>query len=370
MDAPRPHPVVEAQARILARVRRGAAESVGLDAAFGRVLAAAVAAPADLPPLDASAMDGYAGRAADTAGGTTNTPPTFLYVGGQAGGAGAGGPADAGGATITSPSILNVVGGQGGGAAGMLAGAGGGAAAIAPGAPPPAGADAVVRVEETDGGTARVAVRAAVAAGAHVRRRGEVVRADAALLPAGTTLGPGQIGLLAAIGIDRPPVVARPRVAILSTGNDLVPPGQPVRAAQIPDANGPMIAALVAQYGGIPLPLGIARDTDAEIARALDGLPDADLIITTGGVSMGTYDAVRAAIQARGTLDFWQVRMRPGRPVAFGVVGRTPVLALPGNPVAAFVAFHLLARPALARMLGAVPEIPAAVPARLAAPVA
>ncbi|MHB8648088.1 MAG: molybdopterin molybdotransferase MoeA, partial [Thermomicrobiales bacterium] len=169
-----------------------------------------------------------------------------------------------------------------------------------------------------------------------------------------------------AMGSARPVVARRPRIAVLSTGNELVPAGERSVPGKISDVNGPLLAALIEQFGGHPIPLGIARDTSGDVWRALDTVPDdVDCIITTGGVSVGAYDAVRAVIAERGALDFWQVRMRPGRPVAFGVIGERPVLALPGNPVAAFVTFHLFARPAIARMLDQTPEIPPTVPARL-----
>lgn len=341
MDAPRPLSVSEAQARLLAHFRRGDAEPINLSAALGRVLAADAIAPWDLPAFTNSAMDGYAVRAADTVG-----------------------------ASAVTPVALNVVGMRAAGDAGSLALAPGQAAAITTGAPLPAGADAVVRLEETDGGTRRVAIRAAVATGAHVRRQGETVRAGTAALLAGTRLGPGQIALLAAFGQAYPGVVRRPRIAVLSTGNELVPVGQPSREAHIPDVNGPMLVALIGQCGGVAVPLGITRDTPQEIGCALDAAHDVDLVVTTGGVSVGAHDAVRAAIAARGNVDFWQVRMRPGRPAAFGMIGETPILALPGNPVAAFVAFHLLARPAIARMRGETPEIAPMVPVRTARAVA
>jgi molybdopterin molybdotransferase len=341
MNAPRLLSVPEAQARILARVRRGAAEAVSLDAALGRVLAVDVVAVRDVPLFTNSAMDGYAVRSADTAGASTDAPVSLVVIGVQAAG-------DAGSLDLGPGQVV----------------------AITTGAPLPVGADAVVRLEETDGGTERVAIHAAVLAGAHVRYRGETLRAGATMLSAGTLLGPGPIAVLAAIGQASPTVVRRPRIAVLSTGNELVPPGQDANAAHIPDANGPMLAALIAHYGGIVVPLGIARDTPEEIGRALDSADNVDLIITTGGVSVGAYDAVRDVIASRGVLDFWQVAMRPGRPTAFGMIGETPILALPGNPVAAFVAFHLFARPAIARMLGVMPEAPPTVPVRLAQAIA
>ncbi len=336
MDAPRPLSVAEAQARLLARFRRCDAETVRLDAALGRTLAADIIAAYDLPPFTNSAMDGYAVRARDTAG-----------------------------ASAEKSVMLAVIGMHAAGDAAPLAIREREAAAIATGASLPAGADAVVRHEETDGGAATVVIRGAVAPGANVRQQGETVRAGTTVLHAGTRLTPGQIALLAATGNARPSVVRRPRIAILSTGNELIPVGQRARPGQIPDANGPLLAALIAQFGGDPIPLGIARDTPDDLRRAFDAAPDVDCIITTGGVSVGAYDAVRAVIAERGTLDFWRVRMRPGHPVAFGMIGGRPIFALPGNPVAAFVTFHVLARPVIARMLGQTPEISPTVPARL-----
>lgn len=334
MDTPRP--VAEAQARLLARFRRCDAEAVSLDAALGRILAADIIAAYDLPLFTNSAMDGYAVRALDTGGASAATPAMLAVIGMHAAG-------DAAPLTIRERE----------------------AAVIATGASLPAGADAVVRREETDGGTATVAIRGTVAPGANVRQQGETVRAGTTVLHAGTRLAPGQIASLAATGNARPAVVRRPRIAFLSTGNELIPVGQRTGPGQIPDTNGPLLAALIAQVGGDPIPLGIARDTPDDLRRALDAAPDVDCIITTGGVSVGAYDAVRAVIAERGALDFWRVRMRPGHPVAFGMIGERPIFALPGNPVAAFVTFHVLVRPAIARMRGQTPELPPTVPARL-----
>jgi molybdopterin molybdotransferase len=338
MQTPRPLAVSEAQERVLARFRRCSAEPTALDPALGRTLAVDLLAASDLPSFTNSAMDGYALRAADTIGASGTTPLMLRVIGMQPAGA------------VAAPPV-----GQGE------------AVAITTGAPLPVGADAVARVEDTDGGAATMAIHRPLLPGTNVRRQGEVVRAGQTLLNAGTRLDPGKIALLAAAGVAQPPVVRRPQVALLSTGDELVPVGQPLRAGQIADANGPMLAALVAQYGGEAIPLGIARDTPDDLRRILSSVGDVALIVTSGGVSVGAHDAVRAVIAAQGALDFWQVRMRPGRPVAFGHIGETPILALPGNPVAAFVAFHLLARPALARMLGQSPEIPQTVRVRLRA---
>lgn len=336
MDAPLPLTVTEAQARLLARFHPLEAETIALKAALGRTLAMDIVAPRDLPPFTNSAMDGYAVRASDTAGASAAYPITLAVVGIHAAG---------------DTASLTIKAGE--------------ATAITTGAPLPTGADAVVRLEETDGGAASVAIRVTVAAGTYVREQGETIRAGKPLLHAGSRLSPGQVGLLAATEGAELSVVRRPRIALLSTGNELVPAGARMGPEQISDTNGPMLAALVEQYGGHPISLGIARDTLEEVRRALAAVPDVDCIITSGGVSVGAYDAVRAAIAERGALDFWRVRIRPGHPVAFGVIGATPVLALPGNPVAAFVTFHVLARPAIARMLGQSPALPPSLPVRL-----
>jgi molybdopterin molybdotransferase len=214
-----------------------------------------------------------------------------------------------------------------------------------------------------------VMLSVAVAPGANVRERGESVGAGTTILPAGNVLTPGRIALLAAVNSGYLSVVRRPRIALLSTGNELVPVGAPIQGGQIRDVNSVMLAGLIAEAGGDPVSLGVARDTPDEFLAALGAAGDADGIITSGGVSVGTYDVARAVLAEHGALDFWRVRMRPGGPVAFGMFGEVPVLALPGNPVAAYVAFALLARPALARMLGQQPEIPATIPVRLMYPV-
>jgi len=336
MQTPRPLAVSEAQKRVLAHFQRCGAETIALDRALGRTLAADLLAASDLPSFTNSAMDGYALRTADTIGASDSTPVTLRVIGMQPAG------------TTAAPPVGP-----------------GEAVAITTGAPLPVGADAVARVEDTDGGAATVAIRRPLLPGTNVRCQGETIHSGQMFLNAGTRLDPGKIALLAAAGVAQPSVVCRPRVALLSTGDELVPVGQPLRAGQIVDANRPMLAALVAQYGGEAVPLGIARDTPDDLRRGLASVGDVDLIVTSGGVSVGAYDAVRAVIAERGALDFWQVRMRPGRPVAFGHIGEMPILALPGNPVAAFVAFSLLARPALARMLGQSPEIPQMVRVRV-----
>jgi len=328
--------VAEAHAHILARVRRMPAEDVPLADARGRILAAVVVAPTPVPPFANSAMDGYAVRAADTTD-----------------------------ATQTHPAILRVVGTVAAGDTAIHAITGGEAARIMTGAMLPEGTDAVVPAEETDRGTEAVAVWAATRPGTHIRRAGEELATGAPALFTGARITPGAVGLLASLGMTRVSVTRRPRVAILSTGNELVPSGVTPGPGQIADANGPLLAALVAQYGGEPVSLGTVRDDPQAVADALATVPDADFALTSGGASVGLFDVVRPFLTAHGTVDFTRVRMRPGQPCAAGVFRGVPFLALPGNPGAAFVTFHVLARPALARLLGVTPELPLVLPARL-----
>ncbi len=328
--------VAEAHAHILSRVRRLSAEDVPLGDARGRVLAAAVVAATPVPPFANSAMDGYAVRAADIAG-----------------------------ATHTHPARLRVVSTVAAGDTATRAITGGEAARIMTGAALPEGTDAVVPAEETNRGAEAVAVWVATRAGGHIRRAGEELAAGATALPEAARITPGAVGLLASLGMTRVSVTRRPRVAILSTGNELVPSGTTPGPGQIADANGPLLTALVAQYGGEPVPLGVVRDDPAAVAAALATVPDADFALTSGGASVGLFDVVRPFLVAHGTVDFTRVRMRPGQPCAAGVFRGVPFLALPGNPGAAFVTFHILARPALARLCGVTPELPTALPARL-----
>ncbi len=324
----------EAQAAILARFARLTGESVPLAEAVGRVLGEGIAAPAPVPPFTNSAMDGYAVRAADTMGATTAAPVRLAVTG-----------------TIIAGSGVTLV-------------EVGRAVRIMTGAPLPDGADAVIPVEATNGGTDIVALASPVAPGANVRRAGSDLPAGAVALIAGTRVTPGAVAVLASLGVARVPVVRRPRVAVLSTGNELVPPGVAPGPGQIADANGPLLAALVAQWGGEPVPLGIAPDDPAAVRRILAEAAGVDFVVTSGGASVGLFDVMRPLLADEGAAVFTRVRMRPGQPCAFGAIDGVPLLALPGNPGAAFVTFHVLARPALARMLGLSPELPPLVPAR------
>src|SRR5262249_49358802 len=190
---------------------------------------------------------------------------------------------------------------------------------------------------EVSGGEVRLLAEAPT--GNNVRAPGEDVRAGQLLVPAGTELGPAELALLAALGVHPVHVTRRPRVAILSTGDELAPLGQTPRPGQIRESNAPYLAAAVIRAGGEPWPLGIAGDQEQEIRSRLEQARSADLILSSGGVSVGDYDLVKQILGKSGNIDFWRVRMRPGKPLAFGLLGATPLLGLPGNPVSAAVTF-------------------------------
>ena len=317
----------EASERTLQALAPLAAERVGLVAAHGRVLAESPRAELTLPPWANSAMDGYAVRAADVAGATPARPVTLPVL-----------ETVAAGAFPTRPLPP------------------GAATRIMTGAPVPDGADSVVRVEDTDGGVTQVQVRDARDAGRNVRRAGEDVWAGDVVLEAGTILRGAQVGLLAAAGVAGVNVHRRPRVAIISTGDELVALDRLDEARQgkrIISSNGYALAALVREAGGEPVELGIVPDAINWLRAKLHEAASCDLIVTTAGVSVGEFDYTRAAVeQVGGTIDFWKVRMRPGAQLGFGTVRGTPWLGLPGNPVSAIVTFELFVRPMVRRLLG------------------
>ena len=321
--------VSEASARILERVKPLPAERVPLVEALGRVLAEPVASPITIPAWDNSAMDGYAVRAADIAGATESKPVVLTVLERVAAGG--------------SPSRT------------VTAGA---ATRIATGAPVPEGADSVVRVEDTDGGADRVVIRSPRDAKKNVRPRGEDIAAGATVLEAGAPLGAAQIGVLAAVGAATVAVHRRPRVAFMSSGDEIVDLDrfEEVRAGKkIITSNSYTLRALITSNGGIPIDLGIARDDPADIrARMLRAKEErADLFITSAGISAGEHNYVRTVLAELGvTLDLWKVRMRPGAPVGAGRFGDIPWVGLPGNPVSTMVTFELFVRPVIRRMLG------------------
>jgi molybdopterin molybdotransferase len=314
-------PVEEHLADVLAAIRPADPVWVPLVHADGSVLAGHVTSTTPLPSFDNSAMDGYAVRAADLAGASADTPVTLPVRGEIAAG-------DTGDYRVEPGSSLQIM----------------------TGARLPEGADAVVPVEWTDGGTAQAVFRQAPEPGNAVRHRGDDVADGAVLLPQGTLVGPVQIALLAASGHGE--VLARtpPRVAIISTGNELVEPGTPLIPGQIWESNSFMLAA-AARRAGATVRRHRLRDDPEVVLSTLEGLvSDADLLITSGGVSMGgEHDVVKAALSKLGTITFRKVAMQPGMPQGFGVLGpdATPIFTLPGNPVSAYVSFILFVQPAL-----------------------
>jgi molybdopterin molybdotransferase len=294
--------------------------------AHGCVLAEDVTAAAPLPGFDNSAMDGYAVRLADVAAATGEAPVQLPVVGDIAAGS-------RGGIIVES----------------------GYCARIMTGAPMPPGADAVVPVEWTDGGVSSVSIRQAPELGQHVRRAGEEAPVGAVLLPAGTFLGAAQIALIAAANRASVSCRPRPRVVVLSTGSELVETGEPLAPGQIPDSNSHMLLAACREAGAMAYRVGMVPDDPAVLLETLeDHLIRADLLLTTGGVSVGAYDVVKEVLSRLGTVTFEKVAMQPGMPQGFGTLGAddVPIFTLPGNPVSALVSFEVFVRPALRRMLG------------------
>ena len=338
-------PVETHLARVLAAIRPVEPARLGLEAAEGTVLAADAAAMTPLPSFDNSSMDGYAVHAADIAAATAEAPVT-LPVTDQI-------PAGDTRALTVAPGTC---------------------VRIMTGALFPAGADAVVPVELTDGGADQARFSRPVVKGYSIRRRGDDVAEGDVLLPAGTRLGPAQIALLAASGHGSVLARAAPRVAVLATGNELSEPGSPLVAGQIWESNSYMLAAAVRQAGGTATRRRAGDDPEEVLAVIGVLSAQADLLITSGGVSMGgEHDVVKAALSRSGlgTITFRKVAMQPGMPQGFGVVGpdQTPILTLPGNPVSAFVSFWLFGRPALDALQGLTPQPAPARRAQLASPV-
>lgn len=324
--------VAEHRAALLALVSALPPVTVGLGESLGRVLAADVVAAVDLPGFDNSAMDGYAVRSADVAGAGSASPVVLDVDGDIAAG-------------DTRRQVLRP----------------GAAMRIMTGAPMPEGADAIVPVEASDGGVSRVALTLAAEAGRHLRRRGEDVRIGDVVLRAGTRLGPGQVALAAASNVAALSVAPRPRVSIFSTGSELVPVGSDLRHGQIVDSNGAMLGALIRAAGADLVGVGHLDDDAQAWTALLEDMPgEPDLVLTTGGVSMGAYDTVKEVLSATGTVEFAKVAMRPGMPQGAGVVGerRTPIITLPGNPVSSFVSFHVFVLPVLRALAGLDPEVP------------
>lgn len=316
--------VEEHQRVVLGDARPLEAVRVSLLDADGLVLAESVTADWPLPSFDNSSMDGYAVHAIDVASATEATPVRLPVRGDIAAGQESGQRLEPG----TAVRIMT-------------------------GAPVPEGADAVVPVEWTDGATDEVSISRAPDLGAHIRRRGEDVAAGEIVLEPGTPINARVIAMLAAVGVAGVPVHRRPRVTVISTGDELVDPGVELGPGQIVDSNSYMLTAAVREAGADAVRVGPVRDDEEELERVLvEEAARSDLILTSGGVSMGAYDTVKAVLLRMGGVDFVKVAMQPGMPQGSGRVGSTPIVTLPGNPVSSFVSFEVFVRPLIRRLLG------------------
>lgn len=317
-------PVDEARDRILAQISPLQPIELPLQEAEGCVLAQEILATADLPEFASSAMDGFAVRSGDVAAATPASPVELRIVGRAA---------------IGERPEATVGGGE--------------SVRIATGAPIPAGADAVVPIENCDVVGDTVRILAASPEGKHVRPAGEDVRAGETLLKAGRRLGAPELGLLATAGAAHPLVHPRPRVVVLSTGDELVPPGRVPEYGQVRDSNAYLLFGALREAGAVPMLAGVVPDEADELKdRVLSHLVQADAFISSGGVSVGERDVVKAAFFRRGELDFYRVAMQPGMPQGFGHIEGKPFFGLPGNPVSVFVSFEVFIRPALRKMMG------------------
>lgn len=325
--------VAEAQERLISHFAALEAEELPLERAAWRVLARDVRSALNIPPFPNSSMDGFAVIASDLGQAASEHPVELRVVDDIPAG---------------RMSRVRLEPGQ--------------AARIMTGAPLPAGADAVVPVEDTDFHSRSAGVQAPdvvqifrrVQSGDYVRPEAQDVSAGDVVMRQGTVLNPPALGFLAMLGVERVSVHRRPRVAVFSSGDELQPLGEPLQPGQIHDANTYTLVAAIEQAGADALHLGIARDTAREVQERLDRAVKlgADLILSSAGVSVGAFDFVRAVVENNGKLDFWRVNMRPGKPLAFGFYRDMPFIGLPGNPVSAYVGFEVFVRPVLAQMAG------------------
>jgi len=315
--------VAQARERILDRVVALDSETVALPEARGRVLAEEIRSERDVPPFANSAMDGYAVRARDVAQASAAQPVRLRVLG----------EIRAGAAPLGSVQPQTAL-------------------RIMTGAMIPDGSDAVVRVEDTAEHDGTVDVRVPVAAGTSLRAAGSDLHRGDLLATAGRVVTPGLIGVLASAGRVAVQCVRRPRVLVLTTGDELREPGEALGPGQITNTNRYTLLAAVQDAGGIVIDAGVARDERGDLIERLGAAGDADLVVTTGGVSMGAYDLVRGLLEEREAVTFWQVALRPGKPLMFATIGGVPLIGLPGNPVSTLVAFELFVRPALLKLQG------------------
>ena len=316
--------VQEALDKILSQIQFKGVEKIPLDQALGRVLAEDVVSRVNNPPLDNSAMDGYALIAQDIQSATPENPVKLEVVEEIAAGYTAKG-------TLKPGQTMRIM----------------------TGAPIPPGADAVLMQEDTqkDGNSILCLDRADVEE--NIRRAGEDVKIGEGVLKKGTTLSPAHIGMMAVVGRSQIAVSQRPTVSILSTGDEILELDETPQGPQIFNSNGHMLAAQIKSAGGIPLYLGIAKDTEKDLMEKFEWALKADIVVSSGGVSVGDYDLVKSSLQKMGQdMLFWKVAMKPGKPLAFGRIGKIPIFGLPGNPVSSFVSFEQFVRPSLRKVLG------------------
>jgi len=317
----------EAALRILREVRRQPPLRVPLDDALDAVLAEDIVSPLDIPAWTNSAMDGYAARAADVRGATADAPVRLRVV-----------------EQLPAGSFPSRAIGPGE------------CARIFTGAPLPEGSDTVIRQEDTDLGSEVVAILRDRDAGMNFRRAGEDLRRGTTALAAGAELGPAELGVLASVAVSHPVIYRRPRVAILGSGDEIVDVDQTdeiLSGRKIASSNTHTLVALVRRAGSEPVNLGVARDTPESLREHLTRALECDLVVTTAGISVGEHDFVRQVVgELGGELKFWKLRMRPGAPVGFGLLGQSPWIGLPGNPVSTMVTFELFVRPAIRQMAG------------------
>ena len=315
--------VRDALGQVLQNLPSMGAEQIALPQAYGRVLAVPIRALRDVPPFRNSAMDGYAVRVEDVVEAGPSGPVRLRIL--EMIGAGA----------VPSQTVTP-----------------GTATKIMTGAPMPEGADAVVRVEDTVEAANSVEIHVAVKAGTSVRAAGEDIRAGEVVLGVGRRLRPADIGLLASIGLATVRVSCRPRVTIVTTGDELVDIGQPLKRGQIVNSNAYTLAAAVEEAGALPVIVGVVRDQPDRIRAAFSEACRADVVLSTGGVSVGSFDYVREILHGLGYQErFWKVAQRPGKPLTFGLRGDTPIFGLPGNPVSCLVCFYVYVLPALRKMM-------------------
>ncbi len=329
--------VDEAREIILAKIATKGVEKVPLDDALGRILAEDIIARRSNPPMDNSAMDGYAVITADIQSATPDNPVKLEVVD------------DVPAGSVATVTLKNKQ-----------------AIRIMTGAPIPPGADAVLMQEDTDKNGNGILAKDKTEVGENIRLAGEDVKEGDVVIREGVTITPSQIGMMAVVGRSNIYVSQRPTVAILSTGDEIVElDGNPTGPC-IYNSNGYMLAAQIRSAGGIPCYLGVAKDDEKDLMEKFDWALKCDIVVSSGGVSVGDYDLVKASLDKMGNdMVFWKVAMKPGKPLAFGKIGEIPVFGLPGNPVSSFVSFEQFARPAIKKMMGAKEILPRTVQAKL-----